>query len=358
MGEKQFQLEEGAPAAFESAFQAAVLRDKLSIALPAASAAMRVGSGYVQQLQSTDATPVTYLIAVPDGSSTGYVVTGAILAAYLNRGGPSGSLGYPTADATSAGRQLFQQGALAGSPVQLVDGSILTKWAALGYEGGVSGSPSGAATSFLTFRARSGSMQSFQGALILSQTSGSLAGSTFAVTGLILAQYIAADAASGNLGAPLNDEYTTSAGLRQQDFEGGSAKYTPGATSANVVISPRVPVVTGTPSFVPSGSFVHLTIGGFNNNTPVQVSITGQPNFLATLSNGSYVWDVLVPADASSGTVVVRAAQVSGSLAGSDVLQHSRGVFRCHDSCGPERRRPDWRARSRAHRTADDSPKG
>jgi hypothetical protein len=57
------QIGEGAPAAFESAFQAAVLRDKLSIALPAASAAMRVGSGYVQQLQSTDATPVTYLIA-------------------------------------------------------------------------------------------------------------------------------------------------------------------------------------------------------------------------------------------------------------------------------------------------------
>ncbi len=305
------QIGEGAPAALQNAFQAAVLRDKLSIALPAASAAMRVGSGYVQQLQSTDATPVPYLIAVPDGSSTGYVVMGSILAAYQNRGGPAGTLGYPIADATSSGRQLFQQGALAGSPVQLVSGSILTKWAAIGYEGGVSGSPTGSATSFLTFRATSGSMQSFQGAMILAQTSGS----TFAVSGLILAQFIAAGGASGDLGAPLNDEYTNPAGLRQQDFEGGSATYALGSSSANVVISPRVPVVTATPSSVLSGSFVHLTVGGFNNNTPVQVSMTGQPNFLATLPTGAYVWDVYVPSSASSGTIVVRAAQVSGSLA-------------------------------------------
>jgi uncharacterized protein (TIGR03437 family) len=308
------QIGEGAPAALQSAFQSAVQRDNLSIALPAASAAQRVGNGYVQQLQSIGATPVTYLIAVPDQSSTGYVVTGAILAAYLNRGGPSGSLGYPSADATSLGRQLFQQGALAGSPVQLVSGSILTKWASIGYESGVSGFPTSAAISFLTFRATSGSMQSFQDAMILTQTSGSLTGSTFAVTGLILAQYIGAGGASGDLGAPLNDEYSNSAGLRQQDFEGGSVTYASGAASANVVISPRAPVVTATPSSVLGGSFVHLTVGGFDNNTPVQVSITGQPNFLATLAAGAYVWDIYVPPNASSGTIVVKAAQVSGTL--------------------------------------------
>jgi uncharacterized protein (TIGR03437 family) len=309
------QIGEGAPAAVASAFQAAVLRDKLSIALPAASAALRVGNGYVQQLVSTDATPVIYLIAVADGSSTGYVVTGAILTAYLNRGGPSGSLGYPIADATGGGRQLFQQGALAGTPVELVNGSILTKWAAIGYESGVAGSPTGAALSFLTFRATSGSMQAFQGAMILAASNGSLAGSAFAVTGLILAQYIAAGGASGNLGAPLNDEYTNSAGLREQDFEGGSANYASGAASANVVISPRTPVVTATPSSVLGGSFVHLTLGGFDNNTAVEVSITGQPNFVATLAGGAYVWDVYVPPNAASQTIVVRAAQVSGSLA-------------------------------------------
>jgi uncharacterized protein (TIGR03437 family) len=307
------QIGEGAPAALQGAFQSAVLRDKLNIALPAGSAALRVGSGYVQTLESTDAPPVTYLIAVPDGSSTGYVVTGVLLGAYLNFGGPAGSLGYPTADATATGRQEFQQGALAGLPVQLVNGGILTKWAALGYETGVAGSPTGASAGFLTFRATSGLAQSFQNAMILTQTSGLLNGSTFAVTGLILTQYLSAGGASGNLGAPINDEYTNSAGLRQQDFEGGSAAYAAGAASANVVLATRVPVVTATPSTVLSGSFVHLTVGGFNNNTSVQVSISGQPGFQATLSNGSYVWDVHVPASASSGTVVVRAT--AGNLA-------------------------------------------
>jgi uncharacterized protein (TIGR03437 family) len=274
---------------------------------------MRVGAGYIQQLQSTDATPVVYLIAVPDGSSTGYVVTGALLTAYLNQGGPAGSLGYPVADATATGRQLFQQGALAGSPVELVKGNILTKWAAIGYESGIAGSPTGAAAGFLTFRATSGLAQSFQGAVIVTQTSGLLNGSTFAMTGLILAQYLSAGAASGNLGAPLNDEYTNSSGLREQDFEGGSVSYASGAGAATVSLAPRSPVVTATPTSVLSGSFVHLTVGGFNNNTSVQVSITGQPNFVATLTGGSYVWDVYVPSGASSGTVVVKA--VSGSLA-------------------------------------------
>ena len=304
------QIGEGAPPALQNAFTSAVLRDKLSIALPAASPAMRVGNGYIQQLQSSDPTPVPYLIAVPDGSSTGYVVAGAILAAYWNRGGPAGALGYPMADATPAGRQVFQQGALAGSPVQLVNGSILTKWAAIGYEGGVAGSPTAAATSFLTFRATAGLMQSFQGATILNQS-----GNTFAVTGPILAQYIVHGGAAGDLGAPLNDEFTNAAGLREQDFEGGSGTYAPGGGSATVTISPRVPVVTATPSSVLSGSFVHLTAGGFNNNTAVQVSITGQPNFVATLATGAYVWDVYVPPNAPSGTIVVRAAQVSGTLA-------------------------------------------
>jgi uncharacterized protein (TIGR03437 family) len=309
------QIGEGAPTALQSAFQAAVQRDKLSISLPAASSALRVGNGYIQQFQSTDATSVSYLVAVPDGASTGYVVTGAILAAYLNLGGPLGSLGYPSADATTAGRQLFQNGVLAGLPVQLVNGGILTKWAAVGYEGGVSGSPTGAPASFLTFRATSGLAQSFQNAIILTQTGGSLAGSTFAVTGLILTKYAASGAASGNLGAPVSDEYTVaSTGRRHQDFEGGYADYASGDSAANVVIAPRTPVVTATPSSVLAGSFVHLTVGGFVNNSAVRVSITGQPDFLVALPGGAYAWDVYVPAGASSGTVVVRAAQAIGTL--------------------------------------------
>jgi hypothetical protein len=128
------QIGEGAPtAAIQQAFQDAVNRDKLSVQLPAAAPALRVGSGYVQQLLSTAMMPVTYLVAVADGSINGYVVTGAILAQYNTLGGPAGMLGYPLSDATAGARQAFQQGALAGNAAQLVTGAILAKWGALGY---------------------------------------------------------------------------------------------------------------------------------------------------------------------------------------------------------------------------------
>jgi uncharacterized protein with LGFP repeats len=52
-----------------------------------------------------------YLIAAPDGSAGAFAIGGAILAQYLRLGGPAGALGYPTTDATVAGRQTFKQGA-------------------------------------------------------------------------------------------------------------------------------------------------------------------------------------------------------------------------------------------------------
>ena len=88
--------------------------------MPAASGVTSLGMGYVQQLLGAGAVPLSYLVAVPDGSATGYVVAGAILSQYLALGGPAGSLGYPLSDATTGGRQTFQQGTLAGNPVQLV----------------------------------------------------------------------------------------------------------------------------------------------------------------------------------------------------------------------------------------------
>ena len=134
------QIGEGAPtAAIQQAFQNTVTRDQLSVQLPAVSPATREGNGYVQSLLSTGTPPVPYLVAVPDGSVTGYVVAGAILSQYLALGGPAGSLGYPQSDATAGGRQMFQGGALAGSPVQLVTGAILAEWGTLGYRDGLSG---------------------------------------------------------------------------------------------------------------------------------------------------------------------------------------------------------------------------
>jgi len=307
------QVGEGAPtAAIQQAFQDAVTRDKLNVQLPAASPVMRVGSGYVQQLLSTGMNPVTYLLAVADGSINGYVVTGAILAQYNALGGPAGMFGYPLSDATAGGRQAFRQGTLAGNPAQVVTGAILVKWGALGYETGVAGSPIGAATPFQTFRGIAGSMQAFQNALIVAMASGPLSGQTFAVSGLVLAQYNASGGPSGDLGAPTDDEHIVS-GLRQQDFEGGSISYAPGDAAAVVLSSPRQPLVTATPGSVIGGTPVHLVVGGFNNGATVRVSETGQQDFIVTVGNGAYAWDVLAPISAPSGTVTIRATDVNSS---------------------------------------------
>jgi uncharacterized protein (TIGR03437 family) len=262
--------------------------------------------------------PVTYLVAVADGSINGYVVTGAILVQYNAFGGPAGMLGYPLSDATAGGRQAFRQGTLAGNPAQVVTGVILAKWGALGYETGVAGSPIGAAMPFQTFRGISGSMQAFQNALIVAMASGPLSGQTFGVSGLVLAQYNASGGPGGDLGAPTDDEHLVS-GLRQQDFEGGSISYAPGDAAAVVFSSPRQPLVTATPGSVIGGTPVHLVVGGFNNGATVRVSETGQPDFVVTVSNGAYAWDMLVPISAASGTVTIRATDVnsSGSAQGS-----------------------------------------
>jgi uncharacterized protein (TIGR03437 family) len=310
------QIGEGAPtASIQQAFQDAVTRNKLGVLLPAASAVSRVGAGYAQQLTSTSTPPVPYLVTVADGSVTGYVVAGAILSLYLPLGGPAGSLGFPVSDATAGGRQMFQQGALAGNPVQLVSGAILSKWGGLGFETGVAGPPVGAAAGFQTFRGTAGSVQSFQNALIIAPATGPLAGQTFFVSGLILAQYNSAAGLNGDLGAPAADEHEAS-GLHQQDFEGGYINYASSDSVASVFTTPRQPLVTATPGAVLSGTPVHLVVGGFDNGTKVRVSQTGQPDFVITVSNGSYAWDVLVPATAASGVVTIRAVDLDTAATG------------------------------------------
>lgn len=296
---------EGIPTqASQTVFQNAVTQAGLPVQLPAATPAVPVGNGYIQQLVSSSSSATPYLVALQNGSLTAYIVTGPILTQYLAMGGPAGSLGYPTSDATPGGRQSFQQGTLAGNPVQLVSGAILTEWAMLGYETGSAGSPTGAAAPFQTFRGTSGLTQTFQTALIVSSTAGPLAGQTYWVSGLVLAQYTAASGPSGNFGAPTDNEHNNGP-LRWQDFEGGYISYTPGGTSANPTINPRQPVVTVSPATVVSGGTVQIVAGGFSSGAVVRVSQTGQPDFQVTVTSGTYAWNVLVPSNAASGTVTV-----------------------------------------------------
>src|ERR1700687_5628100 len=82
--------------------------------------ALRVGVGFVQDAQDA-ANGTDYSIAVPDAAGTGYVVGGLLLVKYRSLGGVTGSLGYPSSDATAGGRQLFAgPAALAGNPAHLV----------------------------------------------------------------------------------------------------------------------------------------------------------------------------------------------------------------------------------------------
>jgi uncharacterized protein (TIGR03437 family) len=302
---------QGAPtAAIQQAFQDAVSRDQLNVVLPAASGVTRLGAGYVQQL--TGSSGVTYLVAVPDSISTGYVVAGALLTQYLQLGGPAGSLGYPLSDATSGGRQLFQNGALAGNPVQLVTGAILSGWQSLGYETGLAGLPTGGAAAFVTFRGTTGVTQNFQSGEILAAAAGSLANVPYLVSGLVLATYKASGGTAGNLGAPITLERPVN-GQQRQDFEGGYIHYTVGSSQATEVDTPRQPLVTATPGAVRAGTLVHLVIGGFNNGASVRVSQSGQVDFVVTTSGGTYAWDSFVSSTANPGTITVKAADTASS---------------------------------------------
>ena len=301
------QIGQGAPTpAAQDAFQTAVARNGLSGQVHGTSSVTRTGNGYIQQLLSSDPTPVSYLVALPDGSTTAYIVTGAMLAQYSAQGGPAGTLGYPSSDATAGGRQSFKQGTLAGNPVQLVTDGILSKWASLGYETGAAGSPTSAASAFQTFRGTAGSLQSFQRGMILTAAIGPLAGKAFFVTGPVLSAYNANGGPGGNLGSPTNDVHVVS-GLNQQDFDGGAIKFATGSTTASVTTTPRQPIVIATPTTVIAGGSVHLVVGGFSNGATVNVSQTGQPDFVVTVPNGTYAWDVLVPATAASRVVTVSA---------------------------------------------------
>ena len=301
---------EGSPTpALQQSFQDAITRNKLNPKLPAASPVIRIGAGYIQQLQTAD-TGDTFWLAAAQSTGSAYLLKGALLVEYQNQGAASSKLGYPISDPTAAGRQTFEGGALAGSPVQLVTGAILSKWQVLGFDTGAAGSPTAAAAPFLSVQATSGVSQSFKNATLFALTSGLQAGKVYSVGGPILAVY---GGPGSTLGVPVNDEFGLN-GLRHQDFEGGYVEYTPGDTAGRVVPAPRVPTVTATPNSAPAGSVVRLSLGGFDPGAQIRVSITGQQDFLAAVPSGSYIWENYIPATATSSSVTIKAVDVKSQV--------------------------------------------
>jgi uncharacterized protein (TIGR03437 family) len=309
------QVGEGAPdAVTQQSFQDAITRNRLSIALPTPNPVRRAGAGYVQDVQTTATPPVRYLLAKPDRVSTTYVVSGELLAAYEKLGGPAGAFGHPQEDPTAGGRQLFDGGALAGSPVRQVAGAILSKWRLLGYETGSAGLPAGDAAAALASSAFPGVVQSFLRGTILGATSGPRANQAFFVSGLILLRYSALGGPGGALGFPVSDEFGSD-GRRRQNFEGGYVDYGPGDSSASANLAERRPSVSASPAAVAAGTRVRIALSGFPDSSVLRVSITGQPDFIVTTPNGAFAWEFFVPLSAAGGSVTIRAVDPAGGAA-------------------------------------------
>jgi hypothetical protein len=167
------QVGDGAPPAIQVSFQDALTRNGISVRTPVPAPASRVGNGYLQVVQSDDATPATWLVAKSDRIGTAFLVGGAVLDRYGELGGPGGALGYPASDQSAGGTQRFENGAaLAGSPVRLVSGVLLTRWTLLGSETGAAGPPLSDPSPFATFGANTGLGQGFQNGTIYAATAG------------------------------------------------------------------------------------------------------------------------------------------------------------------------------------------
>ena len=312
---------DGAPTAVQQAFQAALVRNRISVQIPVAGPAVRAGGGYLQMVQSSGANSAVYMIAEGDQTGAAYVVGGAVLTRYQGLGGPAGSLGYPTSDQSAGGTQQFQNSAaLAGNPVRVVSGIVLAKWALLKYETGAAGAPLAEASTFSTFDANSGAVQAFANGVIYGAAAGPRAGQAYFVSGLILARYNAIGAAAGGFGMPVSDEIVTGS-LHQQNFEGGNISYSAGDAAAVEHPAPKAPPgVVITPSSIAAGGRAHLAIVGFPNNSSIRVSVSGHADFVATTANGAYSWDMFIPLASKSGSVSVHAADTAGPSAASGTL--------------------------------------
>ena len=306
---------EGAPnATAAQSFVDAVVRNKLSVKIPSTNPVRRNGTGYTQEFNTADGSRV--LIALADRSAQAYAVSGALLSRWEELAGATGALGYPTVDATTGGRQNFENGAFAGVPVRVVTGSLLAKWALLGYETGVLGSPASDPATYFTFAASSGIRQSFRSGGLYAAQNGPAAGRVFYTTGLIHSRFDSLNGVNGKFGTPLADEFL-SAGKHRQDFEGGFFDYSTGDTLARSVEKARTPAVTVTPSSVVAGSRAMLSVGGFDSPVTLRISVTGQPDFQVRSDSGAYNWDIFVPTNAPSRTVTVTAVDIAGAARAS-----------------------------------------
>ena len=310
---------EGAPTAVvQQAFQDALVRTRIQVKLPASATVRRIGQGYTQEFTSPDGS-IRYVFAKPDTLGPAFLMSGPILARHASSGGFAGALGYPVADPVNNLRQIFQGGALAGSPVQMVSNPILARWAALNYEA-TAGLPAGPSEPVLSFTATAGQAQAFSNGVLVNAASGAYAGRVFFVSGAILAKFIETGGVAGKLGFPVSDE-GASAGKRRQEFEGGAIESQNGV--AEVIEKNRTPQISANPSNVAAGSRVRIAAGGFPASSTLRISVSGRPDFTVATPSGAYAWEMLVPISTPGSLITLRAVEVNGRAVavGSFVVQ-------------------------------------
>jgi uncharacterized protein with LGFP repeats len=147
-------------------------------------------------------------------------VYGHVFTTWVQNGRESGVLGYPKdvhrSSGTTAGYQLFEHGAIAGTsttPTVIVVGAMYAAWSALGGMTGVLKCPVAAAA-----QGTRGSNQTFQGGELWALGTGPAR----LVYGAVLTSWKAAGGADGSYGYPLTDTTTTPDGHLTCQFENGT----------------------------------------------------------------------------------------------------------------------------------------
>ena len=156
-------------------------------------------------------------------------VHGVIATRYRQLSGPTGLLGFPTTDQRRTADAIgaynhFQKGSIFWSPstgAWEVRGLLRDRWAALGWERGVLGYPTGGTTAVSDGIGRFNNFQG--GAIYWSPSTG-----TWEVRGLLLQRWTALGGPRGLLGYPVTGTRSVSDGIgRYNDFQGGSVYWSP-----------------------------------------------------------------------------------------------------------------------------------
>ena len=314
------QVGDGAPASVQQSFQDALARNQVSAQIPVSAPAARVGSGYVQMVQSSSPeAPVVFLLAKADQAGTAYLVAGAMLARYQALGGPGGDLGYPLSDASGGGTQLFAGGALAGNPVRVVSGVHSDQMGRIGIRKRRGRPACLRRVCILHVRRQFRLVPVVQQRCDLRCNGWPAGRSSLSGRRVDSRPLRRLGGAAGDFGMPVSDEFASGA-LRQQNFEGGNLTYATGDSAAVEHPAPKLPGVVVAPSSISAGGRSRLAVLGFPNNSTIRVSVTGRPDFLVNSANGSYTWEIAAPLDARSATLTIHAVDTQGTATADGTL--------------------------------------